>query len=1154
LDSRTRSTRTLALPPLLLLAAVLASAPRTRTTDEVDFSRDVLPVLEASCTNCHGAKKQKAGLRLDSFAALKAGSYAGDYPVVVAGKPDESELWLRLITDDDERMPAEAERLPEGQIGLIERWIAEGAHGPATSPMAADDEVTLVDHWAYRAPLRPAPPPAEGTWARGPLDAFVLARLQAEGLTPSAAADPAVLLRRASLDLTGLPPSIEDVDTFLADKDPGAFERAVDRLLASPHYGEHMARRWLDLARYADSNGYEKDERRTMHLWRDWVIGAFNADMPFDRFTLEQLAGDLLPEATLRQRVATGFHRNTMVNREGGIDPEEFRDDAVTDRVNTTATVWLGTTLACAQCHDHKYDPFSQRDYYELFAFFNSTADDGGELAPQIPVPSAEQTERIAELDAKLEASEAMFAGEWPYADAAQPAWEAESRATLGPPPDWRVLAPSRALSSGGSTLRVLDDGSVLASGEFPDKDTYELVLTPGPGTITALRLEAMSDESLPAGGPGRASHANYILSRVELEVASIAAPGTREPVALVGADADHEQPQFRVAGALDGQDRTGWAVGGGTGETREAVFVLERAVEADAATVLHVTLRFESRRPQHSIGRARLSVADSESTVRALTPPVAGAWRSAGPFTADSFEAALDTEFGPESGAEVDWSERAEWRDGRVHALEPIDYSALYLTRTLECERDRRVTVWLGSDDGFHLWVNGELVRSGDDDRAAADDQDRVPVDLVAGTNTLLFKVVNGNGSTGFFFDLDPRGGESLPPEVLAALFTADEERDERQLALLSDQYRRDETLRGQRITERIEALHKERTDIEANTPTALVMEELAEARETRVHTRGSFLTLGDQVDPDVPNVLHELPADAARDRLALARWLVAPENPLTARVTVNRLWEQLFGAGLVATSDDFGTRGDAPTHPQLLDWLAVEFIEGGWSVKHVLRQIVLSSTYRQSSAVTPALLERDPHNELLARGPRFRVDAETVRDVALSASGLLDATVGGPSVFPYQPDGIWTSTYSGDTWTSDEGVNRWRRGLYTFWRRTAPYPTFLMFDATSREVTCARRSRSNTPLQALALLNDPAFLEAAAALGQRMIDGGASDAERATLGFRLCLAREPHPDELDVLVRLARDERERADDELAAWTIVGNVLLNLDELVTKG
>jgi hypothetical protein len=847
--------------------------------------------------------------------------------------------------------------------------------------------------------------------------------------------------------------------------------------------------------------------------------------------------------------VATGFHRNTMVNREGGIDPEEFRDDAVTDRVNTTATVWLGSTLACAQCHDHKYDPFSQRDYYELFAFFNSTVDDGGELAPQIPVPSAEQAARLAEIEERLASSEAQFEGEWPNADADQPAWEERARAERNTPPEWRVLKPSRALSSGGSTLQVLADGSVLASGDFPEQDTYELVLTPGPGRITALRLEALSDASLPEGGPGRAPHANFVLSRVGLELASLAAPGAREAVALVGADADHEQPQFRVSGALDGQERTGWAVDGGTGESREAVFALEHAIEADAATVLHVTLRFESRRPQHAIGRARVSIADDDELTRALTPPAASDWRSAGPFVAGSYREALDTDFAPE-----DWTERPDWRDGRVHAFDPRDYSAMVLERTLTSDRARTVTLWTGSHDGFRLWVNGALVRAGDAGRGAAEDQERTAVELREGANTVRFKVVNGNGSTGFYFDLDPRSGESLPADVLAALFASAGERDEAQRAVLTDHYRRNETRRGRSINERIAALRKERAEIEAAVPTALVLEELAEPRETRVHARGSFLDLEEVVQPDTPSVLHDLPEGVERDRLALARWLVAPENPLTARVTVNRLWEQLFGTGLVATSDDFGTRGDAPSHPELLDWLAIELVESGWSVKHVLKTIVTSSTYRQSSRVSDALLGRDPHNRLLARGPRFRVDAETVRDLALAASGLLDRTIGGRSVFPYQPEGIWNAAYGNNTWTMDEGPNRFRRGLYTFWRRTSPYPTFLMFDATSREISCARRSRTNTPLQALALLNDPAFVEAAEALGRRMRDGAQSDAERAALGFRLCLAREPRPEEVDVLVRLIDDERARTGDEQAVWALVGNVLLNLDEMVTKG
>jgi hypothetical protein len=772
---------------------LLATAGGTHARAErpVDFDREIRPILSEHCYACHGPdqKARKAGLRLDRKE--DAFRDRGGYAPIVPAKVDESELIARITSGDpDEVMPPPEfkKRLDAKQIERLRRWVAEGAKWEG--------------HWSLALPASvPTPVVADRSWPRNPIDHFVLARLEAEGLRPTAEADRATLIRRVSLDLTGLPPTPAEVDAFEHDSGPDAYERLVNRLLASPHYGERQARPWLDQARYADTNGYEKDGSRSIWPYRDWVIRAFNGDMPFDQFTTEQIAGDLLPGATLDRRIATGFHRNTMANTEGGIDDEEFRVAAVVDRVNTTMQVWMGTTMACAQCHDHKYDPYSQKEYFRLFAFFNNTADGGGSTAPEVPLPTPAQAAVHAELAR----------------------WQGE----------------------------------------------------------------------------------------------------------------------------------------------------LDRTVKA-----------------------------------------------------------------------------------------KPVDAS------------------------------------------------------------------------------------------------------------------------REKSIRDKIAAL-KERE--KANRPaTTMVMQEQPQPRETHVLIRGSHKVKGERVTPGVPAVLHPLGAGQPPDRLGLARWLVDPRNPLVGRVIMNRIWAQYFGRGIVETSEDFGVQGEPPSHAELLAWLAKELVRQGWSQKAMHRLIVTSATYRQSSRVTPDRLERDPFNRLFSRGPRFRMEVEMVRDQALALGGLLKRTIGGPSVFPYQPDGIWFVPYSGDRWNESRGGDQYRRGLYTFWRRSAPYPAFLAFDAPSREVCCERRARTNTPLQALATLNDPAFVQPAAALARRILAESRGTAEdRATFGFRLVLARRPRKAELDHLVALYSDNlaqyrrdpkaaaamaavgpgapadatgRDADKAELAAWTVVANVLLNLDETVTKG
>lgn len=1049
---------------------------------KVDFVKDIRPILSQRCHSCHGAKKAQAGLRLNGKNVALAGGDNGK--VIVPGKSLESKL-IRLVAgvEDDAIMPPEGEPLSKEQIGLLRAWIDQGADWPE----AADArDAAGRDHWAYQPPVRPALPAVKNSkWCRTPIDHFVLARLEREGLSPAAELDSARLIRRVSLDLTGLPPAIAEIDAFLADKSAGAYEKVVDRLLDSPAYGERWARMWLDMARYADTRGYEKDSGRSIWRYRDWVIDAFNRNLAFDQFTIEQLAGDMLPDATLDQKIATGFHRNTMNNTEGGTDDEEFRTAAVMDRVETTFGVWMATTFNCCQCHTHKYDPFTQREYYQFLAFLNNTADaDRDDESPTLAAPTPEQESQTNQLQAEIARHEALLAADTRELAAAQAEWERTLGSQSVP---WMTLDPATAAAASGTTLTKQDDRSLLAGGTAPETEKFTIVAATDLQAITAIRLEMLVHDSLPAKGPGRAPNGNFVLTDLRLTVGLKDSAETK-PVPLHNASADHEQPSFPAANAIDQDPKTGWAIGDQMGKNHEAIFELKEPLSLEAGQLLTFVLD-QQYGGKHTLGRLRLSVTNAK-------PPV------------------------------------------RVNVLpEPI-------RQILAVPADKRLVQQQSELKAYY---------------------------------------------------------RSFAPLLKPA-------RD--------------------KIAELKAALPK--------VPTTLVLQELPQPRETHICIRGSFLSKGEKVEPGVPAVLHPLPKDRPANRLTMARWVVSPENPLTARVAMNRFWEQLFGRGLVETSEDFGTRGDRPSHPELLDWLAVEFMhpeaspplskgglggsgealsrnrvpgsasgitggqrapiaatetssatppfppllrggKEGWDIKHVLKLMVMSATYGQSARVTPELIERDPYNRLFARGPRFRLEAEMLRDQALAASGLLSKKMHGPSMMPPQPEGVWSVPYSGDRWVTSAGEDKYRRALYTFWRRSAPYPAFMTFDAPSREFCVLRRPRSNTPLQALTILNDPAYVEAAQALARRGVsEGGPSPESRATHIFRRCLSRAPEARELARLVVLYQREldRYRQDQpaaaematshlgaaptemnvsELAAWTVVANVVLNLDETLTK-
>ncbi|MDR3635252.1 MAG: PSD1 and planctomycete cytochrome C domain-containing protein [Isosphaeraceae bacterium] len=994
----------------------------------VSFVRDVRPILARHCFACHGpdSAKRKAKLRLDTKDGA-LGEYDG-VRRITPGSLDDSEVYLRITSNDsDERMPPGKDntRLTPEQIETLKRWIEQGAKWES--------------HWAFEKPVQaPLPAVRDGAWCRNPIDRFVLARLDAEGLRPSPEADRATLIRRVSLDLTGVPPTPESVERYLADRAPDAYERLVERLLQSPAFGERWARLWLDQARYADTKGYEKDQRRSIWRFRDWVINAFNCDMPYDRFTVEQLAGDLLLNATPDQVLATAFHRNTLVNDEGGTDDEEFRVAAVKDRVDTTGQVWLGLTLGCAKCHSHKYDPIAQNEYYQLYAFFNQTEDsDKADDRPTAPFPAREQQQRHDQIFGRIQSLESALRTPTPAATAAFERWQSAQSAR----PGWSVVIPATMDAKSGSPLKGLPDGSILVGGTGtpPAKETYTVSLKTGATTLRALRLEAIPDPSLPRGGVGRSvGDGNFVLSGISLTVRPRG--GLTRELKFASAAADFAQGGYPIDHALANPDvkKHGWAVSPEVAKPHQALFRLADPVALEEGDELVVRLdhEFEFAYPGFSLGRFRLSVTDD-----------AGANLTTG-------------------------------------LPEPL---ALVL---------------------------------------------RTP----AGERT-------------------PAQKQALWDHFAASAPETKSIRDE---------------LAGLR-SERDVLLNAARTPIFRELPAG-------QRRQTRLHKRGNFLDPGDMVEPGTPARFAPLPSGAPRDRLGLARWIVDPGNPLTARVAVNRHWAQFFGRGLVETQEDFGSQGQPPSHPELLDWLAVDLRYGGWSLKRLCRLIVTSATYRQSSRVAPELLKKDRFNRLLARGPRYRMEAEMVRDAALAAAGLLSARMYGPSVMPYQPDGIWKSTYSSDNWVTSPGNERHRRGLYTFLKRTSPYPAMMVFDAPSREVCTVRRISTNTPLQALVTLNDQVYIEAAQALARRASrEAGPSVEGRIARALQLALIRPAETREVSALVELYRKRLEfyrkdgRAAHELAAnplgpvpagsdeadlaaLTSVCNVILNLDEFLTRG
>ncbi|MEO2012763.1 MAG: DUF1553 domain-containing protein [Fuerstiella sp.] len=1153
----------------LLLTFVLSAAHSIGFAEDVDFNNDVRPILSNKCLLCHGPDPDslQSGLRLDlpdiATSPLESGNIA-----VVPGKPALSDLIVRVTSNDEDlRMPPaeHGARLTDDEIDTLQKWIEQGAQ--------------YAQHWAYVQPVRlePPPPPTEyANWPKNTVDNFILRRMLDHDLQPSPEADRYAIARRAFLDLTGLPPTVEEIDSFVANKDPHAYENLVDDLLQRPSYGEHWARKWLDLARYADSAGYADDPPRTIWAYRDWVIKAFNNNMPFDQFTIEQMAGDLLANPSESQLIATAFHRNTLTNNEGGTQNEEFRNVAVVDRVNTTAAVWMGTTMACAQCHTHKYDPITQDEYFRFFAILNNTQDaDRRDESPLVQIYTDEQKRRKSDLENRIADLTKVISTPTPELSAAQQQWEARLQAS----PAWTALRPGSVARKSKQSVVILDDGAVLIE-SAAETDTYTVdvpLLQVGQKNlasppIAALRLETLPHESLPAKGSGHGG-GNFVITGIKAQIVPVGdvAPTARfvritnngkkqilslaevqvfsagNNIATKGTATQHSTasagpPELAIDGNTDGDylkksvshtatvDDPWWEVDLGDVQSIERIAIWNRTdnalhtrlnnftvalLDADREVVWEQVIK-ESPNP---------SADYSPSNVRDITFRTAFA-----DFHQPNFEP-TDVLTG-KTGNNDGWA---------IGGATTVPHQLLLIPNrpvVVDVPSTLRVTIEQNSPHKNHLLGYFRLSATSDD---IAIQRSR------------------------------------LPQTLLATLDLPAAERSEEADAGLAAYYR--EYVAVELKTRRVElaASQKQLAGMKPATSVPVLREMVDNRRETHLQFRGNYLDKGPLMEVGLPAVFNAVPEGRPLDRLALAEWLIADDNPLTARVLANRFWETIFGRGIVVTSEEFGSQGEPPTHPELLDWLATELLQNDWNTKDLIHTLVTSATYRQSTKVTPQALSADADNLWFARGARVRLSAEMVRDQALFAAGLLSEKMYGPPVKPPQPSMGLTAAFGSSTdWKTSEGEDRYRRGLYTTWRRSNPYPSMATFDAPNREVCTVRRNRTNTPLQSLVTLNDPVYVEAAQSLARITLQHDGPLNMQLTLAFRRCVLRPPTSIEIAALTALfddaKEDLKERTDEAMklatdpigdlpegidtldaAAMTVVCNVLLNLDEMFLK-
>jgi hypothetical protein len=1064
----------------------------------VDFNRDIRPILSDTCFICHGPedKSRQGNLRLDSKEDVFA--ERNGYRIIVPGNSAASRLYQKVSSKEDAaRMPPaySGKSLTPKQIELLRVWIDQGAKWQS--------------HWAFDPPKRPAIPEVKDkTWPKNPIDYFVLARLEAQGMKPAEEADKATLLRRLSLDLTGLPPTPAEVDSFEADHSPDAYENRVEHLLQSPHYGERMAMQWLDLARYADTHGFHIDSLREMWPWRDWVINAFNRNMRFDEFTIEQLAGDLLPNATLEQKIASGFNRNNMLNFEGGAIPEEYHVEYVVDRVSTTATTWLGLTMGCARCHDHKFDPIKQKEFYRFFAFFNTVPERGldgyeGNAVPVLPLPTPEQQRQMDELNKQI----AAWLAALPEKDvlALRNEWQKTRLATLPEPPNEGLSA--QYAFNGDLSDRVSHQEGKIVHGEVIYDDG-----------VRGKTAEFRGETEVNLGQAG-----NF---------------DTRQPFAIGAWVNLYDGQSVEILQKRDASAH--WAG-------------YELGVEDNAFTGIrkwnfHITLRLAASWPEEAV------------EVRS---------RNRVPLDGDHHLFFNYDASGKASGLKI-------FVDGKPIETESVKDtlrgSSIRTSAPLEIGNKNTGGGFKGQIDDLRIY--SRTLRNTEIENIAVHLPARIL--LTRRANVSAKEIVTLQTAKP---PEEADIGELEKAETKEEREARLEKRDQARLSEYFLKYDAPENYK-QAYAHLVE-LRKQRDKLEKSITTTMVMAEMSKPRDTFVLGRGQYENKGEKVTPDVPAFLPPMSQELPRNRLGLAKWILDPSNPLTARVAVNQYWQQYFGIGLVKTAEDFGSQGEQPSHPELLDWLATEFVRTGWDIKAMQRLIVTSATYRQSSRGSRELIERDPENRLLARGPRFRLPAEIVRDNALAISGLLNDKVGGPSAYPYQPAGLWEEMafgegFSGQTYSQSSGLDLYRRGMYTVWKRTVPPPSLTIFDAPDREKCTARRGVTNTPLQALVLLNDPTYVEAARALAQRTLHaGGKSDRERVDFAFKLATARTPDQQERTVLLdslqgfrssyrqdraqasKLLSIGESRTDSsqdprEVAAWTTLASMILNLDETIT--